>query len=404
MEFKTYKIKDVGTVQGGGTPSTKIKEYYGGEIPWITPKDLSSYNNVYISRGERNITLDGLENSSAKLLPKNTVLMTSRAPIGYLAIARNELSTNQGFKSIICNESIIRPRYLYYLLKNEMKRIKALGTGSTFSEISGTVVKNIEITIPNLIHQKRIELFLSAIDERIENNNNTIANLEELSQTLFKRWFIDFEFPDENGNPYKSSGGDMVHSDLGQIPKKWSVKTLGDVSTSYNTTRKPLSKLERDKMTNIYPYYGATKIIDYVDNYIFDGKFVLVGEDGTVKTSEGHPFIQYVWGKFWVSNHAHILKGNGISDEILMLILNNIDIDPYITGAVQPKLSKKNLSSIKIAVAQQSIYEKFNQYIWNYYKKIRSIVDENKSLIELRDTLLPKLMSGEIELPENLEV
>lgn len=170
-----------------------------------------------------------------------------------------------------------------------------------------------KIKVPSESTQNFISELGRNIDKKFEINNNMIANLKELSQTLFKRWFIDFEFPDENGNPYKSSGGDMVVSDLGQIQKKWSVKTLGDVSTSYNTTRKPLSKLERDKMTNIYPYYGATKIIDYVDNYIFDGKFVLVGEDGTVKTSEGHPFIQYVWGKFWVSNHAHILKGNGIS-------------------------------------------------------------------------------------------
>lgn len=154
-----------------------------------------------------------------------------------------------------------------------------------------------KIKVPSESTQNFISELGRNIDKKFEINNNMIANLKELSQTLFKRWFIDFEFPDENGNPYKSSGRDMVVSDLGQIQKKWSVKTLGDVSTSYNTTRKPLSKLERDKMTNIYPYYGATKIIDYVDNYIFDGKFVLVGEDGTVKTSEGHPFIQYVWGE-----------------------------------------------------------------------------------------------------------
>lgn len=300
----------------------------------------------------------------------------------------------------------VNPKFIrYYTLSENYKGwINQFATGSTRKNINAKTYGNMIIKLPPRSYQNYIVQILDSLEEKLKENKKIIANLEELSQTLFKRWFVDFEFPDENGNPYKSSGGEMVESELGVIPKDWSIQTLNDISESYNTKRKPLSKLEREKVASIYPYYGATKIIDYVDDYLFDGKFILVGEDGTVQTEEGHPFVQYVWGQFWVSNHAHILKGKNLSDEVLMLILNNIDIQPYITGAVQPKISKKNLNSIKIVVGSKLIYGKFDQYINTYYKKIREVHDENKYLTQLRDTLLPKLMSGEIEIPDDIEV
>lgn len=293
----------------------------------------------------------------------------------------------------------------YYLL-NKLNYMDISGylTGTVQPKLSRRNLEQIRLNLPDKNTQDKIGNFILKLSNKLQVNQKIIANLEELSQILFKRWFVDFEFPDENGNPYRSSGGEMVDSELGEIPKEWSIQTLNDISESYNTKRKPLSKLEREKVASIYPYYGATKIIDYVDDYLFDGKFILVGEDGTVQTEEGHPFVQYVWGKFWVSNHAHILKGNNLSDEILMLILNNINIEPYITGAVQPKISKKNLNGIKVIIGTKLIYEKFDQYSDIYYKKIREIREETKNLIELRDTLLPKLMSGEIEIPDDIEV
>ena len=167
LEFKYYKIDDIGKVVSGGTPSTSKNEYWYGDIGWITPKDLSSYDDIYISRGERNITEEGLNNSSAKLVPKNTVLMTSRAPIGYIAIADNELSTNQGFKSLICDENICHYKYFYYWLKLNIKYIINNSSGSTFNEISGGTFKNLEISLPSINEQKAISSVLWAIDEKI---------------------------------------------------------------------------------------------------------------------------------------------------------------------------------------------------------------------------------------------
>ena len=147
-ELKKYKLGDVAQVIGGGTPSTTKEEYWNGEIGWLTPRDLTGYSYKYISKGERNITEEGLKNSSARLIPEGTVLMTSRAPIGYLAIAGKELCTNQGFKSFIVDEDKINNEYLYYLLKSNIDRIKSLGMGSTFAEVSASILKSFEIEIP----------------------------------------------------------------------------------------------------------------------------------------------------------------------------------------------------------------------------------------------------------------
>ena len=176
--WKTCTIGDLGLVVGGATPSTKEPENYdGGTIPWITPKDLAGFSGRFISRGERNITERGMKNCPTQLLPANTVLFSSRAPIGYVAIANNEVCTNQGFKSVVPNEKTDY-MFLYYLLKYNKDRIENLGSGTTFKEISGSTMRNIEVAVPDSIEeQHRIASVLSILDDRIEINRKINENL-----------------------------------------------------------------------------------------------------------------------------------------------------------------------------------------------------------------------------------
>lgn len=177
MKFIKVKIKDIGEIVGGATPSTKEKENYDGDIPWITPKDLTGYKGIFIGRGERNITQKGYNSCSTKIIPRNSILFSSRAPIGYLAITKNKLCTNQGFKSIIPNEKV-NYLFLYYLLKYNTSYITNLGTGTTFKEISGTVMENIELNVPELLYdQERIAYILYKLDEKIRLNNQINDNL-----------------------------------------------------------------------------------------------------------------------------------------------------------------------------------------------------------------------------------
>lgn len=177
-EWIECKISDIGTVVGGATPSTKKPEnYIGGEIAWITPKDLSSFSGRYVEHGERNITEIGLKSCSTQLLPENTVLFSSRAPIGYVAIAANEVCTNQGFKSVVPNDNT-DPLFLFYLLKYNKNKIEGMGSGTTFKEVSGNTMKNIVVKVPaDKGVQKKIASILGSIDDKIEKNEQINNNL-----------------------------------------------------------------------------------------------------------------------------------------------------------------------------------------------------------------------------------
>ena len=189
-EWVERKISDIGTVVGGATPSTKKPENYeGGKIAWITPKDLSTFSGRYIERGERNITEIGLKSCSTQLLPPNTVLFSSRAPIGYVAITANEVCTNQGFKSVIPNENT-DPLFLFYLLKYNKDKIEGMGSGTTFKEVSGNTMKNIVVNVPtDKKVQEKIAAILGSIDDKIEENEQINNNLEQQAMALYENTF-----------------------------------------------------------------------------------------------------------------------------------------------------------------------------------------------------------------------
>ena len=247
------KISEVADVVGGGTPSSKVDEYYGGEISWITPKDLSNYNFRGILKGKRSITELGLKKSSAKIVPKNTVLMTSRAPIGYVAISQQELCTNQGFKSLILKEGN-DPDFFYYLLKFNVPLFESRATGSTFKEISGQVLKDTKLRIPTFETQRTIGKLLKSIDDKIELNHQTNETLEKLAQAIFKSWFVDFD-PVKAKAKLKKEGGDLdliakelgmskeilelfpdefEESEMGLIPNGWALKPLYETAEYIN--------------------------------------------------------------------------------------------------------------------------------------------------------------------------
>lgn len=185
-----------------------------------------------------------------------------------------------------------------------------------------------------------------------------------------------------------------------ELPIGWRVGTVGEIIEIHDSKRIPLSSTQRAKMEKrIYPYYGAASLMDYVDEYIFDGKYLLLGEDGTVVDNDGYPILQYVYGKFGVNNHAHILTGClGHSVESLLLLFRHTSVKSIVTGAVQPKISQANLRSIQVVIPPHNEMDTFNKLICPLFDQIRQNQDQNKALMALRDTLLPGLMSGEIDI------
>ncbi len=213
-------------------------------------------------------------------------------------------------------------------------------------------------------------------------------NLEEQAQALYKSWFLDFE-------PFKD--GNFIDSELGMIPEGWHVKNLLEIANLFDSKRKPLSGNERSKMDKVYPYYGATSIMDYVDDYIFDGTYLLMGEDGSVMTEDGFPFLQYVTGKFWPNNHAHVMQGcSGFSTEMLHCALLRKVIKSSVTGAVQAKISQANMKKILFACPPRNILAAFDTILQKTYSHMRNISSQNATLSLVRDNMLPHLMSSKL--------
>lgn len=210
-------------------------------------------------------------------------------------------------------------------------------------------------------------------------------NLLQQAQALYKKTF-----------PYSTSD---------DLPDNWCIGTVGDIVEIHDSKRVPLSGAQRAKMKKkTYPYYGAASLMDYVDDYIFDGKYLLLGEDGTVVDDAGYPILQYVWGKFWVNNHAHIMTGkSGYNIESLYMLFKHTSVSSIITGAVQLKISQANLRSIPVVIPPVQTLSEYNSLIEPMFSMIRANEDENQTLSSLRDGLLPKLMSGELDI-SNIEI
>ena len=372
-----YKLEELLKIKYGKNQK-KVQDNENGIYPIYGTGGLMGYSKEY-------------------LYNKPSILIGRKGSISRVKYVEHPFWTVDTLFYTEINENLVIPKYLYY--KMSMIDFNFYNEGTTIPSLRTDTLNKIEFQIHSLEEQEKIVNILSSLDDKIELNNEMNKTLEEMAQSIFKRWFVDFEFPNEDGQPYKSSGGEMVESELGMIPKGWEVGSFSDISEILDSKRIPLSKREREKRANIYPYYGAASLMDYVDDYIFEGIHVLMGEDGTVIDKDGFPILQYVGGKFWVNNHAHVLKGkNEFSNEFVYLYLSNTNVTHLVTGAVQPKINQKNLTSLKLPIPDKNMTVKFNSLAKNIFEYIYEIRQENKKLEEIRSILLPVLMNGTINI------
>lgn len=278
-------------------------------------------------------------------------------------------------------------KYLYYILSDETFFAYSVASshGTKMPRGDKDAIMKYEISLPKIQIQRQIAEILSAYDEKIENNNTIIKNLETTAQTIFDEWFVKFRFPGHEKTKF-------VNSEMGKIPEGWKISSVGKISNNYDSKRRPLSSMERGKRIGEFPYYGANGILDYVDESIFSGEYVLFAEDGTVKTNKNTPVIYLVDGDFWVNNHAHVISGKFLSNYYMYLSLRTINIDPYITGGVQPKITQQNLNLIPIIVPNNLTKVNFENFASSIFKKIKIVKKENISLRFQRNILLSKLV------------
>lgn len=393
-EWKTCKLSEIGEIVGGATPSTKNPNFYDGEIPWITPKDLTNWSDMYISKGERSITKAGYDSASCKMMPKGTVLFTSRAPIGYIAIAANDVCTNQGFKSVVPNTDLIDSQFLYYSLIFNKNKIIAMGSGTTFAEISGKVMASVEISLPPLDIQKKIAAQLSEIDDKIAVNKKICENLEAQAQTLFKHWFVDFA-------PFKD--GKFIESELGLIPEGWRMGTLGDIA-DITMGQSPAGSSYNEKGEGIIFYQGRTEFgFRYPSVRLYTTEPKRFAEPLSTLLSVRAPVgdINVATDKCCIGRGLASIKSNNNCHSYIFYLLQSMKrrFDVYNgEGTVFGSINKDTLNDLKIIIPSNSVILEFEEIVKEMDKKILESHLENLCLSTLRETLLPKLMSGELSL------
>ena len=379
-EWKECKIADLGTVIGGATPSTKnAANYENGTIAWITPKDLSTFTGRYIQRGERNITEIGLKSCSTQLLPTNSVLFSSRAPIGYIAIAANEVCTNQGFKSVIPNDDT-DPLFLYYLLKYNKDKIESMGSGTTFKEISGNTMKSISVRVPKDVSvQKRISAMLGMIDDKIEENERINDNLEQQAKALYQQMFIDNPVP----GGCIGTLSDIADITMGQSPNGSSYNEDGNGTVFFQgraefgfrfpsvrlyTTEPKRMACTNDTLMSVRAPVGDLNVA-YTDCCIGRGLAAIHSK------SNQQSFILYTM--FSLRKQLDVFNGE---------------------GTVFGSINRTSLNELPIFIPSDREIVKFEAIVAPIDAAIRNNYEEICRLEKIRDTLLPKLMSGELDV------
>ena len=388
-EWIECTLDKLGEIVGGATPSTKCEDYYGGSIPWITPKDLSSFKGRYITSGERNITEKGLASCSAQMMPKDAVLFTSRAPIGYVAIASQSVCTNQGFKSIVVNEKA-DPLFVYYLLKYNKDAIEAMGSGTTFKEVSGKTMRAVKVRIPlDVSYQKRIAAVLDSLDTKIENNERINDNLEQQAMALYRQMFV------ENNNDARREcrADECFDISIGKTPPRkeaqwFSMNPTGCIWVS-------ISDMGRCGM-----YIADSS--EYLTHESVDKFNIKVVPDNTVllsfKLTVGRVAIT---DGAMVTNEAiaHFKTDKPEINEYLYCYLKDFNYQTMgSTSSIATAVNSKIIKAMPFVVPTNAELVSFHSATAPMFEMIKTRQRENTRLAELRDSLLPKLMSGEIDV------
>jgi type I restriction enzyme, S subunit len=283
-------------------------------------------------------------------------------------------------------------QFMYYKLVHS--NLHNLRIGSSQPLITQSLLKKIKIFLPNPIEQKSIANILSTLDEKIETNNKINEKLEEMAQALFKRWFVDFEFPNENGEPYKSSGGEMVESELGMIPKGWEVGKLGDI-ISISSGKRPKEKQADSSEKYPFPIVGASSIMGYTSDFNYNEPVLIIGRVGT------HGIIQRFTNKVWASDNTLVIKSKYYG--FTYNILKSIDYKSLNRGSTQPLITQKDIKNTTVLIPPSNVVNSYEDFYSSLFEKYRTNKVESDLLTKIRDTILPKLMSGEIRVPLDKE-
>lgn len=387
-----YKLSELGIIVTGNTPSKNIIDAYGNEMKFLSPRDFKGqrFSNII----ERGLSSKGIEVLKSKIVPFPSISVTCIGmDMGKTILNNEKVITNQQINSIYEFSEEINHLYLYYILRTMKDELFLNGVhnGSRTPIINKKYFSNIEVEIPSLKVQNSVVNILNSLDSKIELNNQIIDTLEEIASTLFKRWFVNFEFPDENGNPYKSSGGKMIDSELGEIPKGWDITSIDNLYNIKYGKELAMSKLKNSG----YPVQGANgKIIGYTDSFLYKEEVALVTCRGN---GSGDVFRSLKEG--FVTNNLLVFEPlDKRQVDYTRFLLTNGNTYNFRTGSAQPQITIKNISKMKVINPFVNVLEKYEELVEPIMNHQISVQESNTTFEQVRNSLLPKLLSGEIEV------
>lgn len=386
--WKMVKIKMLGEVITGNTPSTQKSEYYGGDFLFVSPSDLGK--GKYVVDTEKKLSFKGFE--TTRKLPRGTILVTCIGSIGKMGIASCELSTNQQINAVIFDEQKMIAEYGYYAIDYNFKEYASYISQQTIPIINKSTFSNFEILVPPLLEQQKIADILSSVDEAISKTEAIIEKTEKVKKGLMKELLT-------KGIRHTK----FKKTEIGEIPVEWEIKTIEECCTVLDNKRVPLSSKVREKMQGNVPYYGATGVVDYVNDFIFDDEIVLIGEDGDhFRKYKDWSMTNLVKGKCWVNNHAHVLKANNVlvSNEWIYRFLEHRDLSPYLSiqGATRLKLTQQNLRMIKVAIPKKDEQSKICSTLSKISNRIESEKQKLNQFQTLKKGLMQDLLTGGVRV------
>ena len=404
MVFKKVLLKDIAEVIMGSSPRSEFYSESEG-VPFL--QGTRTFGRMYPK-------IDTYTKKVTRMAKKNDILFSVRAPVGNINFAPTDLCIGRGLSCI--KPISVDKKFLYYLLIGNIRMYESKSTGTIFSSINKKELESLEFEIPNIKVQKKIGSFLWFLDSKIELNNSIISNLEEFSQTLFKRWFVDFEFPNEEGKPYKSSGGKMVESELGMIPEGWEIQKIEQQSKIVRGgSPRPIKDYVQDTGIPWVKISDAnasrTMYLQQTNEFIKEegkSKSREVFPGTLILSNSATPGIPMIMNIYACVHDGWLIfdEFEDISKEYMYQFLKyeRKNILTLSNGSVFRNLKTSILKKYPIIVPESNVLKDFQKIIENIQSKILNIDLECIKLESLRDTLLPKLLSGEIELSDEEEV
>ena len=391
-------VADIASAVIGGTPSRSVSEYWNGDIPWATAKDVAATPSRYLVQVQEFITEMGLEFSAAKLMPAGAVVITARGTVGALAQLRQDMTINQTCYALIPEDNTDGD-FLFYALKGTLSEMQMLTYGTVFETITRRTFENWMIPLPPLPEQRAIAHVLGTLDDKIELNRRMNQTLEEMARALFKSWFVDFDpvrakmegrdpgLPPEIAALFPDR---LAESELGEIPAGWGVKTLGDViELAYGKALK--ANMRRGGQI---PVYGSNGQVGWHDEKLVEGPGVIVGR-------KGNPgLVNWSAADFYPIDTTFYVKAkdNRMSLHFLFHALEGQDLPSIAADSAVPGLNRNLAYMNRQLVPHNRIVEQFDEYASTMFNRSHRLEQESHTLAALRDTLLPKLVSGEVRV------